>query len=441
MRKERSLVGTAVCAMIVLTAGVMVGSADQVKGRWRIDLQVGNVNPGGRIDSDAGATQVLLQEPLDAIFVTDPRPLEDQGTYANSRGRGRIELHASYGLIERKSSEIVLDFGLGYYRQVIRGLELSSSFDAIDPDYNRVPGCETRIARAGGTIDSNQLNGCTWFGDSNSTSIYPGPFNAPTRREFPDTPASALGYQLFKTEKMEGGTLSIIPLSMDVLFRYRPTKRFNPYIGGGVGYLLVRLDESERFRQFADQMAGSLVAQVVGPLSADPSAIGDRGLDPNEVQIQRVITEDGRDLVTATKLGHRMIRPSIDAPNTFFFQARAGVELQLSPRWSAFAESKFFWARKNIRITADGQTDFGRRMQSITTDLYAGGGLNPAAFPEGGLPVYVIDGGLHQPVLALDSTTEIQDDGSAGLPGEYYFRGGELKYGGFVFTIGLRLTL
>lgn len=454
MRKERSLVGTAAAGVLVAASmltwlGAPPACAEEVKGRWRFDVQLGNVNPGGKIDSGSGRYETVREEGGRSFAVGDPRPVRNEGDYANSRGNGRIELHASYGFATRKTSEMVLDLGIGFYRQTIRGLELSYSFDSVDPDYKTMPGCETRIVRDGGIAPVNDLYGCTWFAGTNE--IFPGTpqGQGKTWVEKPDI-VSTYGLEQFKTESIEGGTLKALPLTVDLLFRYRPTKKFNPYIGGGLGYLLVRFDESARFREVADQLGGSLVAQVVGPV--DAGDLGLRALASADYQLRRVQVDanhDGRiqnvpgsleDYVVADKLGHRMIRPQISTPNTLFVQARAGVELQVSPRIALFGEGKFFWAKKDITITADGQTKFGDIVPNITVDKMLNGTLNPVVFPLGGKPVYIIDGGLRQASYS-PTTGDLVDPGTGGQPGEYYLNGGVLKYGGFVFTLGVRIAL
>ena len=125
-----------------------------------------------------------------------------------------------------------------------------------------------------------------------------------------------------------------------------------------------------------------------------------------------------------------------------YIQARAGFELQVSRRWAYFGEAKFFWAGKKIRITADDKEQFGTATPSITMSREINGFLNPNAFPYGGRPAYVILGGLQQ--KGKDPFTGAERDyflGYNSQPGEYYMNGGELKYGGWVFTTGLRFTL
>lgn len=418
-------------AAVLCFALLSSASADEAKGRWRFDVQFGSTSPEGRIDSTGGSGMTLTVPNDVAVVVMDPRPSGTFGDYASTRATGRIELHASYGLAARKNSELILDVGVGYYKATIRNVEWSYSFDTADTNYRGSLGCETVLARAGGSVQAHQLDGCTWF-DPRSADIYAGSQLNPTHAESAD-----IGLPFFQTEKVDAGTYKAIPVSVDLLYRYRPSKRFNPYLGGGIGYLFVKFDESPRFQQIADQMAGSIVTQITGPVGQD---LGVRSL----AEFAATPTWDayGENVVSvqASQIGHPMLRPYVSAPSSLFVQARGGFELQVAPKSSIFVEGRYFWARKEISITADGSEQLGQATPNITIPRTIHGVLNPDAYPYGGLGVYVIDGGLHQPSYD-PATGAVLDDGANGQPGEYYFNGGHMKYGGWVFTVGLRFTL
>lgn len=431
-------------ALVVALVGARPARAEEIKGRWRFDIQLGDIAPGGRISSSAGNVQTLTLGPDQSpANVLDPRTL---GVTTQSYGKGRIELHAAYGLFAGKGFEGLLDIGIGYYEQSIDGIELSYAFDLSNPFYYSSgvprPGCETLLARG---FNGTELDGCAWWDAHSQVSLYSGSQRNPTRV------GGALSSLYWTVEPISGGKLKGVPVTMDLLFRYRPTKRFNPYLGGGAGYLFVKLDESARWKEISDQLEGSLVSDVIAPLNrADLAA---RALaEFNAVGVDT--NGDGiNDRVQVLELGHRMQRPEITTPNTFFVEARGGFELQFAPRWAFFVESKFFWARRGIEITADGKEKWGKPTPSDTVPQYLANpneqaSINPDAFPDGGLPAYVINGGLRQPAFnpALPGSGPILDEngvplGINGQSGQYYLNGGKLKYGGWVFTVGVRYTL
>jgi hypothetical protein len=237
---------------------------------------------------------------------------------------------------------------------------------------------------------------------------------------------------------------------MSLLVRYRPTKRFNPYIGGGLGYLFVGFKESPRWREISDQLEGSLVSDVIP--TANRSGLNERSLAEFSAIGYDLDNDGANERLEVLQLGHRLKRPDIATPNTVFAELRGGFELQFSPKWAVIGETKFNWAKKRIDVTVDGKDKFGQPTPDITVDYKAQfpttSGINPLAFPNGGLPAYIILGGLRQPAYdpALPGGNPIPGPdgrpyGIDGQPGQYYVNGGRMKYGGWVFTLGLRYTL
>lgn len=438
---------------VAMTAGPAV-LAEETKGKWRFDIQLGNHTPGGQIDSQARNTMRIVQsDGSPTLFVSDPREDEGATQFAKSRGQARIEAHVSYTFASRKDTEFLIDFSVGYQRSRITGIEMAYSFDATDRTLTNIgsllPSCETLLARGvtgyeppgeGDPPPPRDLFDCVYWSPTTPSSggldLFPVDRDSRHVRELPE-----VGLE-WNTERIEGGKLQSIPVSLGIMARFRTASRLNPYIGASAGYLINSFDESARWKTIADQLEGSLVSPTRADLAAELSAEG--------YVISRVLAEfdatsvdtnsDGTiDQINLIKLGHRMVRPRIDTPNTMFAEARAGLEYQISPRWSIFGEGKFYWAQKNIRITADNQELFGVPTPALTIDDKVNGGINPATFPLGGLPVYIIDGGLKQPAYAVNG--EMVNDGINGQPGEYYLQGGQLKYGGWAFTAGVRFTL
>lgn len=450
-RRFVTMTGIALVAAILVCVMATEARADEMRGRWRFDVQIGGVSPGGEIRSQSGNVTTLIQFDNE-IVIRDPRPDTTSLNSTQNQGDGRIELHASYGIASFKRSELLLDLGIGYQESTIENLEMSHAFDAADTTASPLPsgtppsapygtpGCESRLASAPNfTILETDLGGCTWFSDRLRV-LAPGDLDTPTRTEYPDSTTSSAPVTQFQTELVGAGKVKSVPITIDALWRFRPTKRFNPYVGAGVGYMVVDFQESDRFQQVADQLAGSRVAYVNGP--PDATSLGARDLD--EVSIEVADSNgDGTNEIRATSLGHLMKRPEVDAPDTFFGQLRGGVEFQFARRWSLFLDGKFSWAAKNITITADGLEKFGAPTPNVTgLDPAPDGDLDPQVFPNGGRPVYVMQGGLRQPAYDPVNGQLIESNsGEFGQPGEYYINGGQLKHGGWAFMTGVRFSL
>ncbi|MDH3284949.1 MAG: hypothetical protein OEQ13_09415 [Acidobacteriota bacterium] len=360
-------------ALVLVVPGVI---AEEVKGKWRIEIHAGAADPGDEIQSDADNQAAILRSDGSFDSINDPRFTNTKP--ARLDADSFVELRASYGIHSWKNGEIILDIGIGHYDATIEDIEFAFALDR-DPAQNV------------------QLSS----------------------RKVP----------LFTTELIDGGTLKMIPVSASVVARYRPTKRFNPYVGAGIGYFFNEFNESDEWRTLADAL--------------DKSVVGYMGVVPGNLAFRELVVEPGdstlgfpittiptwvRDLydipfqsTTAFITGHDMQRPRIDAPDSAFFEVRGGAEWQWRANAAIFGEMRFSWASEEIKITADGREKFGT---PVPNGLF-NEGEEPAPFA--GLPAYISSGGIVT--------------GQGPQPGFYYLNGGVLDFGGFTFTIGLRFTM
>ncbi|MFN7965700.1 MAG: hypothetical protein U0V87_08450 [Acidobacteriota bacterium] len=367
----------------------LVGShqaiAEEITGKWRVEFQIGGTDPGDSIQSDAANVTVITGADNTQVFVADPRPNSASIIEARISTTTRFEFRAQYGLKRLKASELALDFGVGYYTGAIQNLELTYSFDAQDPGYNiggvgRVSGCETA------PFDPNCI-----------------PFSS-------DIGGESRSRERWRYEPLNPGELKFLPVSVDLLLRFRPTKKFNPYLAGGVGYLNVEFTPSAAWTGFVRDMSSSYV---------DYSRKGD-GLFGGV---------DDRILIGRP---HRVKPPLIDAPNSLFLEAKGGMEYQVRPKVSVFASVGMFWATEDIEITVDGRQKFGKPLKGIRVN--EGGADVPAA---AGFPAYVYQGGVRREIRENDGTSR----GVGPWPGEYFFNGGTLDYGGYTFLAGVKISL
>ena len=390
------LVGVATVALLA----VLGAQAEETKGRWRFEVAVGGYSPVDTIPSDAANVETGYNDAGQLVNVFDPRP-DEFGVYvAGNSGGPRIDLRASYGVASLENVELVLAAGVGFFQSKIEDLEFSYSLDRLDPNYiikvqefpgepprdKWVPGCESLPVS-----DQQPGTNCQFF------------YNDLGGDQF-----NSGDYETWKTELIDPATLNVYPVSIDVLARFRPTKRFNPYIGAGLGYYIVTQQSSERWREIQDQLDASLVSYVQKV--------------PGSLEL-RELGGPGKDLE----------RPEIDSPDTFFAQLRGGAEWQWRQKTAFFLEASFAWAQDNVEITVDGRSQWGR---STPTVLFRNP-FDSDAFPFGGLPAYVTQGGIKKKLVNQDG----QPLGKGPWPGEYYLNGGTLDYGGWSFAFGARFTL
>lgn len=373
--------------LAMLTAPAVL--AEETIGKWRIELTLGGTDPGDSITSQSANVQTLDFSDIGSSAVvgnSDPRPNLASTIQARLSTDTRFDLRASYGLKAFKTTELLLDFGLGYYAAHINNLEFFYSFDVEDGNYATV-------------VPDQHVDGCEANGGVNPCL----PFSL-------DVPLFGQLIENWHYEGINGGDLKFVPISAGVMARFRSGKRFNPYVGFGLGYLKVDLTKSKRWEEIADQLTGSLVDDAI------------KGPGPFAGELDRVLA--GR--------VHEFKRPEISAPSTYFFETKGGVEWQLQPKVAIFANLGFFWAADGIKITMDGKEQLGRATPSVRV-----GSQDPAAAPAAGMPAYIMQGGLSKTLR--DRNGDLI--GTGPWPGEYFFNGGTLDYGGFNFTAGVRISL
>jgi hypothetical protein len=399
MSSTHSLFRTIAVAFVGLAvlAGGHAG-ADEVKGKWRIDLHVGATDPGDSIESDSNNVQTIRAEDGSSISFFDPRPTNVKD--ARLDAEAYVEMRAGYGLSAWKNGEIILDVGIGRFVSDIDDVELSFKWDS-----QRASASYTNVLVNAGSLE-------TW------------------------------------------------PVSVGLLARYRPTKRFNPYIGASAGYMFNELSLSNEWREIADYFDQSVVAyveRVPGDLVTERRLADD---PDNNIVIYRNTNyfrdrpdlEDLYEFVRGTTdtdgdgtpdcaeggigngascyraAGHDVERPRIEVSDTFYIEARGGAEWQWRPKIAIFGEVRFSWAAQNIEITTDGRQKFG---ESVGDGTFT---AENAPAPPGGRPAYVLLGGL--PGSFAETPTQ-----AGPQPGQYFLQGGVLDYGGFTFTAGLRFEL
>lgn len=390
-----------VATTAALLLGIFGARAEETKGRWRFEVAVGGYSPVDTIPSDAANVETGYSDTGQLVNVFDPRP-DEFGVYvAGNSGGPRVDFRASYGVASLENVELVLAGGIGFFESKIEDLEFSYALDRLDKWYiikvqefpgqppveKWVPGCESLPV----SDQQPDINCRFFYGDQGGDQFNSG------------------DYETWKTELLDPATLYVYPVSLDLLARFRPTKRFNPYIGAGLGYYIVTQQSSDRWREIQDQLDSSRVTYVEKV--------------PGSLELRQLAEGRAKDLK----------RPEIDSPDSFFLQLRGGAEWQWRQKTAFFFEAAFAWAQDNVEITVDGKTQWGR----ATPTVLFRDPFDPDAFPYGGLPAYITQGGIKKKLVNQDG----QPLGNGPWPGEYYLNGGTLDYGGWSFAFGARFTL
>jgi len=211
------------------------------------------------------------------------------------------------------------------------------------------------------------------------------------------------------------GQITEVPVNLGSTLRFRPRatggplRAMSPYIGVAAGYLYNEIDASGEFLKFSDNVAHS-----VGHYT---KAIGN-GL--------------------AGRAGpdHQLIAAQAEAPDSFQYSVKAGIEFPLKKGLLLVLSGSWMWADKAMDITIDGKHSFGEAIPVGDTDF---------EYPVGGMPVAVTSGGLvdyasGHPIPKPNQSCKFRVLPQDGVPdtGSYYAQGGEIRYDGFTFGFGVR---
>jgi outer membrane protein W len=357
------------CCALVASSGP--ARAENLAKKWRVGLALGAYSPQDAVPSDAANVLTIVNDALIPVAVyTDPR--RDSLLFATleMQSAAAASLSGTYAITKR----FAIEGSIGYSKPDVGEAELQVMFDS-------------------------------------------------------DVSSTEFGAN-YRTFRIPVGQATVVPLQLAGIVRFRPERRFNPYVGLGVGYQFVSLETSGAL----DELSGNLVAstgvqaQILPATPGVPPAI----FVPTDIPPQA--------LEGAT----------VDAPDAFIWHLQVGAEYSWSPDWAVTFDIRHVWAQEELTVGFNGGEDLGISVphSRVPEDSPLDGGVyGPMQVRTGGL----IDGGsvvpgpMHpadtdctqMPTLCLFDST--QPDGIADT-GLYYINGGAFDYRAFSFTVGVRYT-
>lgn len=328
----------------VLAAVILAGSfcsqslAEDIEKKFTLFALIDNYTTVDEVNSDSSNIAYYYEGDVLKAARRDPRPDEASTNSLKIQDAYQVLLGGSYGI----NSWLLLEGSVGYSQADVGDLEVAIRFsDEVDPEAAEL------------------------FEDKNE--------------------------HLFRLYLLPVGTLTRIPIQTTAYVRFRPKSNFNPYIGAGIGYILVDFESSPEFDQFS-----SRIDQSIGALK----------------------------VANQTDLVYRDLGPAtVDAPDSLEYHFAGGFDYTFKKHWAIFLDAKYVFASKRMSVKIDGVEKFGRGFPS---DLISEYDTIP---PLEGEPYHIISGG------AYDFNGDGILDGNL-----YYANGGNIKYGGFSLGVGIKYT-
>ncbi len=357
----------AVASLLAAALWPKMAEAADVERKFRFGVLLGGADGRDKVPSESA--NVLAITDFDDVvrdLIVDPR--NDNAAIGNLsiQAAPRITLNAQYGV----TKIFLLEFSAGYQKSDLGKVELQAQFDGVE-----VP------------------------------------------------PEEIIPFQ-FSVFDFEAGELELVPLRVTAMARFRPQATLKPYIGLGVGYILVGFEPSDEFNQLSLNIDRSR-----GRRTALSTFLGGAA-------ISRFIGE-ARDLSGA----------SVEARDTFEWHLAGGLEIHLRQSWDFVIDLRYGFASRSVRVMFDGQENLGVPVpleQVFFGDPLTLGEYGPLQVTSGGF----VDAGHLEPKPGfpgsdcsdLSECTFVFEPDGVPDPGFYYVQGGELRYDNVSIQVGVRRT-
>jgi len=125
------------------------------------------------------------------------------------------------------------------------------------------------------------------------------------------------------------GTLTQIPVSLSGLWQFRPRSPFRPYVGLGLGYNSITLEDSSSMNQLNQELSGIEFTWVMR----------------QELQAQGNLPPE-----TVT----------VDIESNYMWLAQGGLEYNVNRKWSIFFSTEFMSTNARVQVRALGFKNFGQ---------------------------------------------------------------------------------
>lgn len=363
----------------LLITVMLIGSpsmAEDVEKRFRISLHTGGYDSRDEVPSNSANVLAVVDGDTGAILLGVADPRLDSSVFGDLSLNPSIRSVAALQYAPNKI--LVLEASVGYQNGDLGDIEIQAEFPFAEVD----------------EIE---------------------PFN----------------YDIFR---VPAGTVEQIPIQLTAMARFRPRAAFNPFIGAGIGYTVTGFKPSAELNTLSlrlDQSTG-------GFLGIDSNGLGYQGLSAPASDLKGI---------------------EVETPDTFEWHVVGGAEYSFKRKWAAFVDIRYSLASRKMAVRINGDTSLGVAVPNLveleSSPLADPSLYGPVDIKTGGL----VDGGSVVPEEGVNLPSGVtaeqfcanpnnafdcvfdpnQKDGILDI-GRYYIQGGDMKYNGFAFGIGVRYT-
>jgi outer membrane protein W len=402
-------------AAVLLLGFATTAHAEDTRKKWQFGVGFSYWSTDDNIRSNA-TTAYAPADPsqagtLPSVLFSDPRPDQNELNEATIKDSFKLDFAATFGLTRWVSVELATS----YFQGDVGNIEFYSEDVTVPISLSR-----TFQDSSGQSIDCNTVD------------------------------CQAISTQQEIRRKRNGflpvGTITEVPVTLSGLVRFRPESPFDPYLGGGVGYIFTNLDTSTSrlsspFLMSASDPSGSnrlLVMKgfddvqeftnglVVQNIRAGPRGLLDYPCQQISVNPSICVSDPNR------PAGGTPIAPlTATVEDGREYHLAGGVDYYFNEHVSVYIDGRYVWAQSRVKIRID------RDQEQISA------GIKDFGCEDQGLPISGRQGShicrtlggevdVSNKYIVNDTVDDVQD--------LILIQGGSIHLGGFSLGIGARFT-
>lgn len=386
-------------ALGLLLVSSRVGAED-TKKKWQLG---GGISYWSTID-DIRSNSTTAYAPVDptqagnlpAIVFSDPRPDANELNQPTIQDGWKLDFNASFGF----TRWFALEIGASYFQGPVGNIEFYTEDRHLPVNLTI-----TSQDPADGSADCDIV---TCFAMSGSTD--------------PST--------IVRNGFVPVGEITEVPLQLSGIVRFRPESPFDPYVGGGIGYIFTGLDTSQSDIGTPVTLSTSTIAgenrRVVMKNFDDVQAYTNgllvRSIQSGARAIQTFpLTLD--DIAEVDTFGGTPITGLTATVNSApEFHLMGGVDYYFTSHFSLYIDGRYTWAQSKVEVRIDGQN----QIYSGIKDFGCVNGAPTCTTLNGD----VVD--TSNAVITNPTFDDVQD--------VLLIQGGDIRLGGFSLGIGVKYT-
>jgi|GEM_PF-2682981 len=226
------------------------------------------------------------------------------------------------------------------------------------------------------------------------------------------------------------GQLTEVPIQLSGIVRFRPESPFDPYVGGGIGYIFTGLDTSQSDVGTPITITASNYRgdnrQVVMRNFDDVQAytngliVKSIGTGARAIQTFPVNLEDLHEIETVGGTPITGLTATVNSAPEFHLMG--GVDYYFTNHFSLYIDGRYTWAQSKVEVRIDGQTQILSAIQD-----YGCVNRAPTCRTLNGSVIDTSD----KPIINEDTDDTID---------LLLIQGGDIRLGGFSLGIGVKYT-